>query len=508
MAINVSPGVYASERDFSLYAPQLAQSILGIVTTASKGPVNQLTLITDEGSLVKTFGPPSSDHLGIYAGIRYLRKGRQLWVVRVGDYQVAAEYQLQGRQVAGGAVGDAALVSASSAGSWGNTVKIKIEASTYYSGAYKITVYDGTTAVEVFDNCTTGTPTDANYWVSKINTNSEYVILSGADDTNDLLLTGTYTLAGGDDGSPADADSYVGIAGSPPAIPATGLQLFRNPETIDVNLLAAPGISNATVIEELISICEARGDCMCLIDPPSGKSVQQVVDWHNGSGGGSGDPASSLSSSYAALFWPWVKVYDGFGDEEVWVPPSGHVAGVMAFTDLVADPWWAPAGVNRATLSDVIEVEHSASQGERDYMYTGGNAVNPIVSFHSQGTMIWGQRTLLRSTSSLDRINTRRMMLYLRKVIATAVRSLVFEPNDEVTWRQFVNLVEPVCQAIQARRGLYGFKVICDETTNTPEVVARNEMLGRILLQPTKTAEVISMEFVLLPTGASFEEIS
>jgi len=199
-------------------------------------------------------------------------------------------------------------------------------------------------------------------------------------------------------------------------------------------------------------------------------------------------------------------VYDGFNDAEAWVPPSGHIASVIAFTDHVADPWWAPAGLSRASLRDVLEVEQSATQGERDFMYAGGNAVNPIIAMPVHGTVVWGQRTLQRATTALDRINVRRMMLYLRKVVATAVVNLVFEPHDEFTWRQFVRLVEPVCDRIKRARGLYDFRVICDSTTNTPDMIKRNEMGAKILLQPTKTAEIITMEFVLLPTGARFEE--
>jgi phage tail sheath protein FI len=507
MPVGVSPGVYASERDFSLYAPQLASSIFGIVTTASKGPVNELTLISDEGSLVGTFGLPSAQHLGLYAGLRYLKRGKQLLVVRVAAYDSTASVFVPLRTVeGGGSLVSAATISALSSGSWGNDISCLIERSSYYTGKIKITVRYKGAIVETFDNLSTDTSDTTNYWETKVNGNSEYITLEVLDPAGRYIDGTSYTatLSGGDDGAPADTSDIIGSAGSPPSVPATGLQLFRNSEAVDLNLLAVPGNSDASVISELISICEARGDAMALIDPPFGYSVQEVADWHNGldpSG-----PVTPLSSSYAALFWPWIKVYDGFSDSEVWVPPSGHIAGVIAYTDYVADPWWAPAGMTRAILSDALQVEYSASLGERDFLYSGANSINPICSFYGQGIVVWGQRTLQRSTSALDRINVRRLLLYLRKVVSSAVRQLVFEPNDELTWMMFVNLVQPICDTIQSRRGIYRSRVICDETTNTPDVVARNEMRGKILIQPTKTAEVITLEFTLLPTGATFEE--
>jgi hypothetical protein len=502
----VSPGVYAVERDFSLYAPALATSIFGIVTTASKGPVNELTFVTDEGTLVGLFGLPSVSHMGLYAAQRYLRRGRQLWVVRVATYDREADPLVV--KDGTGAV-DTLSFSPNSSGSWANTISITISAG-MVAGTHKVVIRDGLYTAEVFDRLLVGAAHvgSPNYITTRINGVSDYVTVSVLDTAPTTLLVGTQTFSGGLDGAPADTSDVIGVSGSPPVVPATGLQLFRNPETLDINLIAVPGYSQKEVVAELIDICATRGDCMTLLEVPYGKSVQQAVEWHNGVGGGLDDPTGALNSSYAALYYPWAKVYDSNQDSEAWISPVGHAAAVIAYTDYVADPWWAPAGFNRGLLPDVLEIEHSPTQGERDYMYGGGNAINPIVNFSGQGFVIWGQRTLQRATTSLDRINVRRLLLYMRKVIATAVRYLVFEPNDEATWQRFVDLVEPVCLAIQGRRGLYGFKVICDSTTNTPEVIARNEMRGKILIQPTHAAEMIVTEFVLLPTGASFEEFS
>jgi phage tail sheath protein FI len=184
------------------------------------------------------------------------------------------------------------------------------------------------------------------------------------------------------------------------------------------------------------------------------------------------------------------------------------MARLAADTDQNDEVWFAFAGLLRGRLLGALDVEYSPVQGERDYMYSGGNAVNPIVSFPVDGICLFGQRTLQRASTALDRINVRRMLLYARKVIASAVRYLVFEPNDLMTWIRFVDLVSPYLRSIKARRGLEDFRVVCDETTNTPDRINNNDMVGKLFLKPTKTAEMIELEFTLLPTGATFEEFS
>lgn len=500
--IIVSPGVYTREIDFSLYVPQLATSVFGIVTTASKGPVNEITLITDEASLVDTFGPPSADHLGLYAGIRYLRQGRQLKVVRVANYDQTATGYIRDAADAGNAV----ALTGTSSGSWGNSTTLMVTAGTD-AGTYKVTVlYAGVTA-EVFDLLKVGAANvdDANYIETRMNGVSAFVSVV-ADTTYSDLEIATATMTGGDDGAPALESDYVGIVGAPPVIPATGLQLFANPEDVDVNIIACPGIAYDGVVTAMVTLCETRADCICLIDVPYGKTVKQAVAWTNGLGGGVDDPTAALNSSYAAAFYPWVQVYDGYTNANVWIPPSGHVAGAIAYTDYVADPWWAMAGLNRGLLRDVLQVEHSATQGERDYMYSNGNIVNPVINLSGQGIVIWGQRTTQRAPTALDRINVRRLLLYMRKGIATAVQYLLFEPNDEVTWARFRLLVGPVMEEIKGRRGVTDYQVICDDTTNTSVSIARNELRGKISFVPTKAAKMIVVDFVVLNNQAQFTE--
>jgi len=317
------------------------------------------------------------------------------------------------------------------------------------------------------------------------------------------LLAGAYALTGGSDGSPVDDSDIVGtVSGNT----RTGLQLFGDADNFDVNLICAPGWWQRSVVTELIDISETRGDSMALIDPPYGLTVQQVVDWHNGALAGNPDYLTTAPNSwYAALQYPWIQVYDGFNDADVWTPPSGVTSRIFAYNDFVAEPWFAPAGLIRGNPAGLLDIEHSPTLGERDYMYGWpGNNVNPFVNFTRDGITLWGQKTLQRAPTALDRINVARMVLYAKKVIATAVRYLVFEPHDELTWRRYVMLVEPVLENIKSRRGIFDFQVICDSTTNTPYYINQNVMRARLLIQPTKAAEILESYITLLPTGADF----
>jgi len=504
--IIISPGVYSRELDLSLYVPQLAQSILGLVTTASKGPTNEITLITDENALISTFGIPSAEHLGIYAAIMYLRRGRQLKVIRVADYDQTAEGVIRND----GDTADAVAMSALSTGSWGNNTSVVVSAGTD-AGTYRITVlYNGGTT-EVYDLLKVGAANvnDSNYIETRINGVSEFIsVIADSAQTTLAVSSVAVSLAGGDDGAPADPSDYVGVAGAPPAIPSTGLQLFANPETIDLNLVAVPGITDRSVVSALLTLAENRKDVIALIDVPYGKSVQQAVAWTNGTGGGASDPTAALNSSYAAAFYPWVQIYDGYNDADVWIPPTGVVAGGMAYTDQVADPWFAPAGPTRGKYVDVLDVEHSATQGERDYMYSNGNIVNPIINKVGQGIMLYGQRTTQRADTKLDRINVRRLLNYMEKAIATAVDSLTFDPNDEITWARFRTKVKPIMAEIKGRRGIEEYEVICDASTNTETVRQRNELHGDIMFIPVGAAEMIQLTFVILNSQAQFQELS
>jgi len=502
------PGVYTQEQDFSLYIPSLTTMTLGIVTTASKGPVDTLTLVTTEEQLINMFGFPGAQFKGLLAAQQYLRKGNQLWIVRVAGYD-AATATLDLQNAADNAV--AVSLTASSSGSWANgSTGLSAEViAGNYAGTYTIRLRWNGYLVETFDNVKMNPSTDADFIETRM-ASSSYASAVAVTGQTDLKLVSATTFSGGDDGASVSAADYVGttVGGV-----KTGLKLFLDPRVVDVNTLAVPGIDDATVISEIISICETRQDCFGLVDPPFGLDATQIVDWHNGVLGGSATyPASTLNSSYAGLFWPWCRVFDSFHNESVWAPPSGFAAQQFAFTDQFYDTWFAPAGFRRGQLSQVLETEYVPTDGEGNYLYggraglAGVNAVNPIMSFVGQGTFLWGQRTLQRSPTATDRINVRRMLLFLRKVIATATMYLTFEPNDEQMWDDFKGLVIPFLRTVKSGRGIRDYRVIMDETTNPPSLVDQNEALGRILLKPTKAAEIININFGLLPQGANFDE--
>ena len=298
----------------------------------------------------------------------------------------------------------------------------------------------------------------------------------------------------------SDADyigTYVGQT-------ATGLKVFANAERTDINILAVPGISSAPVILEALSICSTRGDCMMLVDSPFGLDDAGVIDWHDGNG----YAHSAFNDSYGALYWSWIEAYDQYSKRSVWMPPCGFVAARYAYTDRIRGSHWAPAGIRRGKISLGIQLEQSPDPGQRDALYTGGNCVNPVVDFVGQGIHLWGQKTLQRRATARQSVNVRRMLLTAKKAVAAVCRSLTFEQNDQALWDEFTALVRPYFENLKLERGLYDFRVVADASTTTPLKIDNAIMNGRILLKPTRAAEVIEVDFVILSTGAEFAEVA
>jgi len=311
-------------------------------------------------------------------------------------------------------------------------------------------------------------------------------------------------FAGQANGIPTDpaysSELDAAVIGNPAT--STGLYAFQNPETIDINLLTTPGFSTGAVIGTALQICESRGDVLYIVDPPFGLRPQQVVDWHNGML--LSDLKAAINSSYGALYWGWLRIFDQFSSDEIWVPPSGHITSVFSRTARETEQWFAPAGLRRGRLLTALDVEYSPTQGERDLLYGSGNSVNPIVKFPQDGITVWGQRTLQRTSSALDRVNVRMLLIFIKKNLIRLLRNFIFEPNDRVLWRQVSATIEPFLADIQARRGLTAFRVIVDETNNTPERIDRNELWVSVFLKPTRTVEFVVLNLVVLRTGASF----
>jgi phage tail sheath protein FI len=211
-----------------------------------------------------------------------------------------------------------------------------------------------------------------------------------------------------------------------------------------------------------------------------------------------------LNSNYTSTYYPWVRINNPGKNIPVWVPPSVVVPGVLAFNDAIAAPWYAPAGLTRGGLSTAVGTYKNLSQSDRDTLYEA--RVNPIANFPNEGIVIWGQKTLQDLPSALDRVNVRRLLIAVKKFIASSTRFLVFEQNTIATRNRFLNIVNPYLEQVRANQGLYAFRVIMDETNNTPDLIDMNIMYGQIFLQPTRTAEFIILDFNIQPTGASFPE--
>jgi len=301
----------------------------------------------------------------------------------------------------------------------------------------------------------------------------------------DILATNTM-------GFDCSASDKSGSVAYKRAINAVG-----NPDEIDINMLVTPGVLHSlhsSVTNHAIDKVESRADAFYVMDAAQwGDNVQTAVS-----------NVSTLDTNYAATYYPWVKMDDPSTGTGVWVPPSVVIPGVMAFTDSVAHEWFAPAGLNRGGLTSVRVPKKKLTHTDRDTLYEG--RVNPIATFPGQGVVVFGQKTLQAKPSALDRINVRRLLIRLKKFIASSSRFLVFEQNDSSTRARFLNIVNPFLESVQANSGLSAFKVVMDDSNNTPDVIDRNQMVGQIFIQPTRTAEFIVLDFSVLPTGAAFPE--
>jgi len=292
---------------------------------------------------------------------------------------------------------------------------------------------------------------------------------------------------------PTDTTALDGGAGYSEA-----LDLLANQDEFDVNLILLPGLVHnlhSAITNKAIDVCEDRGDCFTIIDPVVyAKNPADAVT-----------EADKVDSNFAAMYYPWVKVPDSqIAGTQRWVPPSVVLGGIYAFNDKVAHPWFAPAGLNRGGITTAIQAQRKLTQGERDTLYDSN--VNPIATFPGQGVTVFGQKTLQKKSSALDRINVRRLLIRVKKFIASSSRFLVFEQNTNATRQRFLNIVNPFLDTVQSQSGLNAFRVVMDGTNNTPDTIDRNQLVGQLFLQPTRTAEFIVLDFVVQPTGAAFPE--
>ena len=352
---------------------------------------------------------------------------------------------------------------------------------------------------------------NAIYYVSNINQISRYVwctgAITGVTNSGKAYNTSSINYGAGTQSKNLNYSFVYGRDGAAPraADYINGYNMFRNAEEVDVSLIIGGASSSTVAIHLINNIAEYRKDCIAVLSPLqtdvvnnssySGAEVDDIVTFRN----------TLPSTSYAVLDSGWKKQYDKYRDLFVNTPCNGDVAGTMVRTDIERDPWWSPAGYNRGQIKNVVKLNYNPGKTDRDQLYKRG--INPIVTFPGEGTILFGDKTLLTKPSAFDRINVRRLFIVLEKAIATASKYTLFEFNDAFTRAQFKAMVEPFLRDVQGRRGITDFRVVCDETNNTPEVIDRNEFVGDIYIKPARSINFIQLNFVAVRTGVDFTEI-
>lgn len=558
MAFQVSPGVQVNEIDASGVVPAVSTSIGGFAGSFNWGPVAEIVTVSSEKELAETFGTPDSNtYKHFLTAASFLKYGSALKVVRTKSGHDNATAAGGGLFVGNKTDYEALDLGSTNEGAWvakypgelGNSLKVSVcpanatawGAWTYASSfdaapatseyatdlgktsaadELHIVVIDEDgkwsgkegTVLETFAFVSQGSDAKtsdgtSNYYKDIINNQSSYIrwlaAPTGLSDAGDAIsATTTYTTvtaavdnslsAGSDDNTPTAAE--IG----------TGLGLFADSDTVDVNLLFAyPDASTSVrdIAGHLITTANGRKDCMAFVSPPIDASRAaapntEITTW----------AAPLTSTSYAALDSTAIYVYDKYNDTYRWIGAAGHQAGLCANTDNVADAWFSPAGVNRGQLLGITKLAYNPSKAHRDELYKA--RVNPIVSLPGQGTILYGDKTLLKRPSAFDRINVRRLFIVLEKAIATAAEAQLFEFNDEFTRAQFRNLIEPFLRDIKGRRGVTDFAVVCDQTNNTGQVIDSNSFVADIYIKPARSINFITLNFVATRTGVDFSEIS
>jgi phage tail sheath protein FI len=558
MAFQVSPGVAIREIDLTNVVPAVSTSIGAVVVAGTKGPIEEIVTITSEKELVDAFGVPNDDTAAyFFNAAAFLKYGNNLKVVRTtgaaaknatveGDGLLIKNIDHYENNFMGGS-NDQGAFAARHAGELGNslTVSVVTNATSYgvwddYAGLFEtapgtspFAAAKGGSADEMHivvvdsDGAITGVAGSvlekfafvsqardakkfdgtSNYYKEVINATSKYIWwldhVAGLTNAGELATNKTFTtvntvvestLAGGEDANTLDAGDID-----------TGYQVFNDAETVDVNLLiGAPtldGEDGETQAANLLAIAENRNDVIAFVSPPISATAASTT------------PKADVlafadtltSTSYGFLDSTAVKIYDKYNDVYRWIPAAGHMAGLCANTDNVADAWFSPGGFNRGQLLGITKVAFNPKKAERDDLYK--KRVNPIVSFPGEGTVLFGDKTLQAKPSAFDRINVRRLFIVLEKAISTAAKYQLFELNDEFTRAMFRNMTEPFLREIQGRRGITDFKVVCDETNNTGEIIDSNQFVADIYIKPARSINFITLNFIATRTGVDFSEI-
>jgi phage tail sheath protein FI len=559
-----SPNILVKEIDLTGQVPGVTSSTGAFVGKFNWGPVNTPILVGNEAALVENFGSPyvndSAGSRDFLTAAYFLKYSGSLYVVRGGDSDTmknagdtanVASFIPNRNDWEAGEPAAASDFFAKYPGPLGNSIAVKVcngldnfntfnalvdssfDAAPGTSPGVSLAggsndelhlaVVDSDglisgergTILETFaflSGATDAKKSDggSNYAKTVVNAQSEYIWLKNLSDK-----TGFGTASAGYTGAAADSTTNTQLEGGTfgqfnAAEYLDGASQFNDADTIQVDFLIAPGLDSstdaATVTNNLIAIAEgpARRDCVVVASP----AYDDVVGIKpvNATANVVATANSYTFSNYLAVDNNWLKVYDKYKDEYTNIPASSSTAGLMASTDLVADPWFSPAGQRRGRYLGVTSLAYNADRTQRDTLYKA--SVNPISNIPGQGVLLYGDKTHQNRPSAFDRINVRRLFLVLERAIKAASQNVLFELNDEFTRAEFVNVVEPFLREVKGRRGVTDFRVVCDETNNTPSVIDSNRFVASIFIKPARSINYVTLNFVAVRSGVEFEEIT
>jgi len=563
----LSPGVFSRENDLSFVTPAAGEVSTALVGPTTKGPQDIPTIVRSYGEYLNMFGgafKSGSDYYTHYTALaaeKYFEQGgSSLLVTRVSNqsFSPASATITSGStswvtlttMTEGAIMNNSSSVGTNNSLASGSADNIRYEVTSKNTqqGTFSLIIRRGDDneknkiVLESYQNLSLD-PKSTNYvarvigdqyrtnqgdsvlvegeypnaskyvYVSSVNTKMpDYLDNNGVANTaysasfvnfaigsgsfNGSFAAGTGTLF-----QPAVQAQFVNLTANdsqgvaPSTAYATTIATLANRDEYRFNVLLTPGLTkdlHSSVVTQLIDLVETRGDAIYVVDPVG----------YGGSTATATTQAGGMNSSFAAAYWPWVKVANNELGKNVWAPASTVLGGVFAFNDRVGAEWFAPAGLLRGGIPSVVMAERKLSQSDRDTLYLG--KVNPIASFPGSGVVAYGQKTLQTKASALDRVNVRRLLINLKNFIGDQANTLVFEQNTIATRNRFLAAVNPYLETVVQRQGLYAYRVLMDDTNNTADVIDRNQLVGQIFIQPAKTAEFIVLDFVVQPTGATF----
>jgi hypothetical protein len=557
MAFQISPGVQVSEVDLTTVIPSVLTTAGAFVGTFKWGPADKVKLIDNEINLVKTFGKPdTTSAVSFFTAANFLAYGNNLSLVRaVGSSAMNASANTA-VLIKNEDIFQAAYLNTNNADTYGgfvarypgvlgNAIKVSVcaNSATYSTWTYKsyfpsapgtsdfassvggtndemhIIVIDDTgeisgsagSVLETFSFVSKASDAavngQSNYYKQVIFDQSSFVFATSPVDYSTTNATWDQTAANTSFATPATNITLSltgGVDSSPSAANVqSGFDLFSNKDSTDISLVLTGDSSVATQQYVIDNIANSRKDCVAFVSPrysdvvnQAGSETTNIQSWLTSLG---------RSSSYVVADSGWKYQFDKYNNVYRWIPLNADIAGLCVFTDSIRDPWFSPAGLSRGAIKNSIKLAWNPSKTFRDTLYAAG--VNPVVSFPGQGTVLFGDKTLQSKPSAFDRINVRRLFITLEKAISQAAQFSLFELNDEFTRAQFVSLITPFLRDVQGRRGIVDFKVVCDTTNNTPQVIDGNQFVGDIYIKPARSINYIQLNFVAVATGVDFNTI-